>query len=69
MTTLKIDNGKIVDIDSGYDRVVGSIHKNDHGYYFRRSPFTCKLSVDEEIQVCYIMDELNGRGNYCENLD
>lgn len=63
MTTLKIsEDSKIVDIDSGYDRVVGNLFKNDYGYYFRRSPFTAKLTVDEEVQVCYILDMLNSRG-------
>lgn len=63
MTTLKISEGsKVVDISSGYGRVVGNLFKNDYGYYFRRSPFTAKLNIDEEIQVCYILDELNRQG-------
>lgn len=63
MTTLKIsEDSKIVDIDSGYDRVVGNLFKNDYGYYFRRSPFTAILTVDEEIEVCYILDMLNSIG-------
>ncbi len=62
MTTLKIsEDSKIVDIDSGYDRVIGNLFKNDYGYYFRRSPFTARLTVDEEVQVCYILDTLNRR--------
>lgn len=63
MTTLKIsEDSKIVDIDSGYDRVVGNLFKNDYGYYFRRSPFTDRLTVDEEMEVCYILDMLNSGG-------
>lgn len=68
MTTLKISEGKIIDLDSGYNHVIGTIHLNDYGYYFRRSPFTSRLTIDEEVQVCYIMDELNNGGNF-ENLD
>lgn len=68
MTTLKISEGsKIVDIDSGYDRVVGNLFKNDYGYYFRRSPFTARLTVDQEIEVCYILDTLNNGGEDNEN--
>lgn len=52
----------VVDIDSG--KRVGSIHQRECGeYYFRLSPLTEKLNIDEESQLCYILDMLNNGGD------
>ena len=67
MTNLKLtEDMRIVDIE-GYNRLVGYLFTKDDGsIYFRKAPFTTKLSVEEEIQVCYIVDELNQ--NVCEHM-
>lgn len=52
--------GEVVDITSSYNRVVGNIFMDDNDRYrFRRLPFTARLSDEEEIQLAFILDELN----------
>lgn len=51
---------EVVDITSTYNRVVGNIFMDDTDRYrFRRLPFTTRLSDEEEIQLAFILDELN----------
>jgi hypothetical protein len=60
MTNLKLtEDMKIIDIDR-YNRLVGYLFPREDGsIYFQKAPFTTKLSVEEEIQICFIVDELN----------
>lgn len=54
------DNLEIVDISSSYNRVLGFVYTDENDTYrFRRLPFTSRLSDEEEIQLAFILDELN----------
>lgn len=51
---------KVVDIGSSYHRVLGGLfYREDGSVYFRRAPFTTRLTDEEEIQIAFILDEIN----------
>lgn len=51
---------KVIDIGSSYHRVVGGLfNREDDSVYFRRAPFTARLTEEEEIQIAFILDEIN----------
>ena len=51
---------KVVDIASSYQRTVGQLFlREDESVYFRRAPFTTRLTDEEEIQIAFILDEIN----------
>lgn len=72
MTFLKIDkNLCIVDIDSRIPvkTIVGSLRKDGRLYKFTPERLSVglhsvpkRLTVEEQIQVCFILDELNQGG-------